>query len=178
MQLKPGEKWLWYYDQQQDRLMLDLGEGLLFRSRYSRSQLIGEALQPCRFDVRDAASFHLFQDACAALALRAEQRAELVLNTLVARRFLKPLMPKSWHFAVQRQTVTQPQCGMQVQVQLLESGEWAALLIAEAGDNASLCLLAQPVVPLNGKPWRLGEAIKIMNDRLVVPQTSVLVQAS
>ena len=47
-----------------------------------------------------------------------------------------------------------------------DGGERARLLVAEAGDNASLCVLAQPGLTLVGRRIALGDAIKIMHDRL------------
>jgi cell division protein ZapC len=75
-------------------------------------------------------------------------------------------MPKSWHFSQQVHPF-QPGNGQLAQVQVMESGEQATLLIVESGDNASLCLLAQERLTVAGRGMVLGDAIKIMHDRLM-----------
>ena len=134
MRIKPDDNWRWYYDEEHDRMMLDLANGMLFRSRFARKMLTPDAFSPAGFCVDDAALYFSFEEKCRDFNLSKEQKAELVLNALVAIRYLKPQMPKSWHFV--------------------------------------LCLLAQPCVVIAGRAMQLGDAIKIMNDRLK-PQVNV-----
>jgi cell division protein ZapC len=61
-----------------------------------------------------------------------------------------------------------------VSVQLCENGEQAHLLVVESGENAALCLLAQPQLTLAGRGMVLGDAIKVMNDRLQPRQSESL----
>lgn len=166
MRLKPADDWRYFFDTEYDRMMLDLADGYLFRSRFSRRMLAPDAFSETLFCVDDVAQFFIFEEQSGSCDLTENQQAELVLNGLIARRFLKPMMPKSWYFSSVSQSDWVPDEAEIVGVKLRHSGDIAHFLVIECGENAALCLLAQPKLDLNGRIMALGDAIKIMHDRL------------
>jgi cell division protein ZapC len=80
-------------------------------------------------------------------------------------------MPKSWHFIAHTHH-WQPSGG-DAACAAERYREQVNLLVVEPGDNAALCLLAQPGLTLAGRVMQLGDVIKIMNDRLQPAQSAV-----
>ena len=166
MLLKPDDHWQWHFNKDQDIMVLDFNDGTCFSSRFSSKMLIPDAFHSHPFCVDDATVFEQFAESCLATSLDEQQSQSLIINSLIAQRFLKPQMPKSWHFIPRAQAIL-PKVGDLVVTELTSNGEEALLMVIETNPQASLCIVAQPELLLNsGKCLYLGDAIKIMNDRL------------
>ncbi|WP_218058776.1 MULTISPECIES: cell division protein ZapC [unclassified Gilliamella] len=166
MAFRPTDCWRWYFDSEYDSLMLEVSSEMLFRSCYPSKMLIPDVFGEFPFSVSDATSYYLFRDSCQLLNLSDSQKIELSINAIVAAKFLKPQMPKSWYFSQQPMLHT-PKVADIVEVSLQDGGQKVCLMVVEAGENASLCIIAQPSFIAMNKTFVFSEAIKVMNDRLM-----------
>lgn len=99
--LKPNDKWNWYFDEHKACLMLDLGEEMIFQTNLSRKLLVNCAFSKNEFTVDDASAFQTFNERIRCLDINEYRQAELTLYCVAAKRFHKPVQPKSWFFDAQ-----------------------------------------------------------------------------
>ncbi|WP_436322412.1 cell division protein ZapC [Vibrio cidicii] len=171
--LKPSDKWKWYFDKSSACLMLDLGDTYVFQTNLTKKHLVDCAFSQNEFTVDDASAFQTFKEGLAYLELNEYRKDELTLYCVAAKRFHKPVQPKSWFFDA---STAEHQPAEGELVLLSNSINRGLFMVLEAGDNASLVCPVQ----LTGflltaeKSLAYGEAIKVMHDRMSVPNQADL----
>lgn len=163
--LKPSDKWNWYYSDSEGYLMLELGEEMVFRTNLSSNLLVDCAYSPSQFTVDDASDYQSYKERIDYLQLSEPRKVELVLYCVAAKRFHKPVQPKSWFFDYQSSGFS-PQEGDIVS--LINSNGDGYFIVLDVGENASLCALVDlEEFTLSGsKQLRFGQVIKVMHDRM------------
>lgn len=163
--LKPSDTWIWYMDEDEGSLMLDLGDEMVFKTNLSRKLLVDCAMGQNNFTVDDASAFQTFKDQIGILGLSEPRQAELTLYCVAAKRFHKPVQPKSWFFDHQNGSY-QPQEGDLVR--LVNQHSEGFFIVLEVGESASLCALVDlesfSLTPSKGVQF--GQSIKVMHDRM------------
>ncbi|MEI4946705.1 cell division protein ZapC [Aeromonas caviae] len=66
MCIQPNDNWQWHYDAQDDRLMLDLSDRMIFATEYKGRQLVPCSFTTQPFCVDDAALYYQLMDKAAA----------------------------------------------------------------------------------------------------------------
>ncbi|WP_456297362.1 cell division protein ZapC [Vibrio sp. AK197] len=174
--LKPNDKWTWYYDDGEGYLMLDLGQDMVFKTNLSRKLIVDCAEGVNEFSVDDASAFQTYKEQVSMLPLTQPRQAELVLYCVAAKRFHKPVQPKSWFFDSQSDGSYVPEEGDLIS--LTNSYGDSHFIVLDVGENASLCAsINLDECALNGsKTLKFGEAIKVMHDRMLCINHQFLVQ--
>ncbi len=162
--LKPSDTWKWYYNETNKSLMLDLGRDMVFSVNFPPKLLVNSAFEDNEFTVEDASCFHLFRQQVDVLPLSEPRKAELTLNCVAAKRFHKPVQPKSWFFSSQGGDFV-PQEGEIVHLRnCFSEGHF---IVVEVGDCASICINVglREFSLTESKVLKFGEPIKVMHDR-------------
>lgn len=164
--LKPSDKWTWFYDDKDGHLMLDLGDDMLFRTNLERKWLVDYAFDTQQFSVDDATAYHHFKEQIMMLPLSEPRQAELALYCTAAKRFHKPVQPKSWFFDVQHYQAPAVDTGTMVNLSNCHNS--GVFIVLEAGESASLVAYAglEEFVLSGSKSLVFGQVIKVMHDRM------------
>ncbi|RBW65958.1 cell division protein ZapC [Vibrionales bacterium C3R12] len=163
--LKPSDTWKWYFEDESSSLMLDLGQNMLFQTNLVRKLLVDCAIGNNEFTVDDASAFQTYKEQIQYLGLSEPRQAELTLYCVAAKRFHKPVQPKSWFFDYQGEGY-QP-CEGDIISLANENGQ-GHFIVLEVGDNASLCISVErdSFMLTSSKMLNFGDSIKVMHDRM------------
>lgn len=166
--LKPSDKWTWYYDDVERHLMLDLGEEMVFKTNLCRKLIVECAVGVNEFSVDDASAYQTYKEKIALLGLTEPRQAELSLYCVAAKRFHKPVQPKSWFFDSLSDGKITPEEGDLVR--LSNAANQGHFIVLEVGELACLCACVAPqgFELTSSKSLQFGQAIKVMHDRLTV----------
>ncbi|MEL7292300.1 MAG: cell division protein ZapC [Pseudomonadota bacterium] len=166
--LKPSDKWTWYYDDSEGHLMLDLGDNMVFKTNLARKLVVDCAIGVNEFSVDDASAYQTYKEQAALLGLTEPRQAELALYCVAAKRFHKPVQPKSWFFDSLSSGCDTPEEGDLVR--LCNDFSDGYFMVLEVGESASLCaFVGLEDFQLNGsKALAFGQAIKVMHDRFEI----------
>ena len=163
--LKPRDNWTWYFDDKENRLMLDLGEDMLFKTNLCRKRLVDHAIDVNTFCVDDATSYQVYLESLSCLDLSQPRQTELALYCVAAKRFHKPVQPKSWFFD---EGYFDNQAAEGDIVTLANANGKGQFIVLEVNDG--VCLLARVSLDgfllREGKTLAFGEPIKVMQDRI------------
>lgn len=163
MLLQPNDQWRWFMGEEQ-HLMLDLGEDMLFSSPYQAKHLVCSSLLDQSFSVEDTGLYYRFLDQLSGMGSSA-QRVQAALNGVAVARFYKPLMPQSWFFEPQAD-YHQPELGELIGLDV--ENEQLIMMVVETSPSASVCIsLSGHRLLAGSKQLPTFAAIKVMNDRLV-----------
>ncbi len=166
MILVPNEYWHWCFDVENERLMLDLSDGLLFNTAYQAKQLTPAARESQPFTLDDVSCYFHLLECIGELPFSEAERVQIVLNAIAVLRFAKPQMVRSHYFRQFDLVGEAPLFGEVVSL-VTEYGP-ADFLVVEPGCNASVLILLGGVLRLDeSKDISAGGIIKVMNDRII-----------
>ncbi|MBD1575620.1 cell division protein ZapC [Vibrio sp. S11_S32] len=163
--LKPSDRWNWYYNETEKALMLNLGQDdMVFNVNIAKKMLVNTAFEANEFSIDDANSYHTFCEQVNLLPISDPRKSELALNGVAARRFHKPVQPKSWFFSSQGGDFTPVEGEI---VHLRNCYNDGLFMVVEVGETASMCLSVslKDFSLTESKILQFGEPIKVMHDR-------------
>ena len=164
--LKPNDRWNWYFSEREGYLMLDLGCESSFQTQLTRRTLVNCAFTPNVFSIEDAILYQQYQECIAVLDLAANKKEELLLNCVAAKRFYKPVQPKSWYFQ-HTNNETAPYEGQMIY--LFNQYQQVQFMVLDVGDIASLCIVVDEAGFMLDEHKVLGfsQLIKVMHNRML-----------
>lgn len=166
----------WYFDDANASLYLAVEGEDDVKVSLPKLCLIPSAFQENEFDFEDSTAMTLFIEQVRDLELTPAQQIELAVNATAAKRFHKPVQPKSWFFDMQ-DLMLEPEEG--VFYQLSNAFNQGHFLTVDVEEKASLCLALDldGFVLAEDKHLTFAEPIRVMNNRFIEADINFALQS-
>lgn len=171
MVLIPDDNWRWIFDEQRQKLLLDLSDEMQFCTCIPRKQLVCREAFTESFNLDDYSLYYHFLECLGDFPFSDPERVQLTLNAVAAVKYVKPLMCQSWLYKTADLLRDRTEIG-EVYSIFTEFG-YADVMVISVGDQASLCILLSPELKTEEDTVLHQSAIlKLLNTKLVPYQAA------
>ncbi|MER2493001.1 cell division protein ZapC domain-containing protein [Catenovulum sediminis] len=173
--LQAKADWYWFYDLDSHTMRLNMTD-FVFVTACKASKLIPSAKQTVAFSVADNQSYTEFYSIVEEqLAVSEAICAQIALNAVAQKKFMRPEQPKSWYFLEQHKLKR----NLFDQVVMLKSEmqQGIFLIIDENNEFASVMLLSANMKLDERKTLKQFECIKVLQNRIAPLQQPHSVQS-
>ncbi|AWL11899.1 hypothetical protein HMF8227_01424 [Saliniradius amylolyticus] len=166
MMLQPDTSWLWYFDEEHQKLALKLTDDMVFVTPYANKRLTHlPAAKGDGFDLQDLESYtrYAHQLDAALPEMTPPEKTQIAINACAVMRFFKLQAPKSWYFKRHRYA------GHHHQLATIhtEDGEARVFVLDEQEDVCNIMLLDEQFSLSSTKTLQQFDVLKVHLDCLL-----------
>ncbi|CAG9001313.1 MAG: Cell division protein ZapC [Candidatus Celerinatantimonas neptuna] len=170
MLLQPNKHWHWFFDTEQQRMTLLLGEEMQFISELASRKMSHAAWDAQEFTCSQTQNYYHLLDSLEKIDWPDPIKVQIALNALTFAEFHSPIMPQSWFF--ERFSESNP-CHFAELILLKTKDKNVQFIVLEATPETTLCMCLENKIKLtSAKIMNRFDIIKVMNDRILKPTNS------
>lgn len=171
MILIPDDDWRWIFDEQRQKLLLDLSDEMQFCACLPVKQLACKEAFTQTFDLDDYSLYYHFLECLGEFPFSDPERVLITLNAIAAVKYAKPLVCHSWLYRTADLVTCATETGEVYSV--FTNFGYADVMVISAGENASLCILLSPKLQVEADTLLHQSAVfKLLNAKLVPYQAA------
>lgn len=172
MILVPDEKWRWSFDEQRQKICLDLSADMQFASAIPVKQLATKSAFTAPFTVDDTSHYFHLLECLGEFPFTDPERVQIVLNAITAIKFTRPLVSQSWYYQDVDMLPNEPELGEVFSI--VTERMYGDVMVISPGNTASLCIVISQAIELDAeKVLKQSAVCKLMNSKLLPYQAAV-----
>ena len=172
MILVPDESWRWSFDEQRQKILLDLTDDMQFAAAIPAKQLAKKSAFTEPFTVDDSSHYFHLLECLGEFPFTDPERVQIVLNSIAAVKYARPLVSQSWYYQDVNMLSETPELGEVFSV--VTDYMYGDVMVISPGSTAPLCIVISQSLELEpDKSLKQSAVCKLMNSKLLPYQAAV-----